>query len=835
MLTGYIRGQELRISTPEIAADSIKYLEAEFHFAGHDWDGYVKTAYFINGTSKFALVLADDRITADMGLNLTAGEWEVKLSGVKGGSRITTTTEHIYVREFGSTDGTLPDVTATQAEQILAKIGDLSNLTTEDKTNLVAAINEAAKSGGGSGGGKDGTGIESITYKGEDEAGGNVYTVLLTDGTSYEITAPKGAKGDKGDKGDTGATGPQGPAGAAGPQGPAGAPGKDGASMGITGATVGQIAKIAAVDASGAPTAWEPVDMPTGGGETPSTYTVTQTLENVSSSNGGTSVQAGTAYTTTLTAADGYTLDTVTVTMGGVDITSTAWDADTGAVSINAVTGDIVITASASAATLDTSPAIAKTGYSLNSNGGEYEYATDGACYTELYTLKTGAKTLTLYIADSVDVAFSAGGKMQFWDAAQQVEYWSPMNYRNSERAFNIKDGATRFRTSLALADVESSYAYDDTGHVYFAGKNTRYYGKENIYGTASNTAAKSESVDNAYMALSMSTGVTANTTAYTGLTSDYVSMVQANYDAFIADVMGDYNRIPFIVHTDQHGRIGAKNPVLKLIGDITNWYEISRCINLGDTVADRFSATTLQAYLDAAKDCIPLSRRLDVYGNHDIWDADEDQKYTVDQKRLSPYFKNIYARRHGNNGYFTVADDYYNVKYLVINNMEYPATNYSTRRITTGQANFIVEELSKKDGYDIILLSHVPLVTDDTMTSRDSSYQAYTETFLSDATANTSFLAMIAARKAKTSGTFTDSEGVEHAYDFSGCDSELLMSLHGHTHFEAYKALPGSITEFAFDWFDGNTFYFAYIDRNAKKFKRWKNEIDVAALEIDI
>ena len=38
-----------------------------------------------------------------------------------------------------------------------------------------------------------------------------------------------------------------------------------GVGMGITGATVGQIAKIAAVDASGVPTAWEPVDMPSGG------------------------------------------------------------------------------------------------------------------------------------------------------------------------------------------------------------------------------------------------------------------------------------------------------------------------------------------------------------------------------------------------------------------------------------------------------------------------------------------------------------------------------------------------------------------------------------------
>lgn len=38
-------------------------------------------------------------------------------------------------------------------------------------------------------------------------------------------------------------------------------------SLGITGATVGQIAKITAVDTEGKPTAWEPVDMATGGVE----------------------------------------------------------------------------------------------------------------------------------------------------------------------------------------------------------------------------------------------------------------------------------------------------------------------------------------------------------------------------------------------------------------------------------------------------------------------------------------------------------------------------------------------------------------------------------------
>ena len=47
-----------------------------------------------------------------------------------------------------------------------------------------------------------------------------------------------------------------------------------GVGMDITGATVGQIAKITAVDASGVPTAWSPVDMPSGGGETWETINV---------------------------------------------------------------------------------------------------------------------------------------------------------------------------------------------------------------------------------------------------------------------------------------------------------------------------------------------------------------------------------------------------------------------------------------------------------------------------------------------------------------------------------------------------------------------------------
>nr|DAE92305.1 MAG TPA: hypothetical protein [Siphoviridae sp. ctFBb37] len=43
--------------------------------------------------------------------------------------------------------------------------------------------------------------------------------------------------------------------------------GDTGAGMDVTGATVDQIAKISAIDDKGVPTAWEPVDMPSGGGD----------------------------------------------------------------------------------------------------------------------------------------------------------------------------------------------------------------------------------------------------------------------------------------------------------------------------------------------------------------------------------------------------------------------------------------------------------------------------------------------------------------------------------------------------------------------------------------
>jgi hypothetical protein len=77
-------------------------------------------------------------------------------------------------------------------------------------------------------------------------------------------------------------------------------------------------------------------------------YSITNALTNVSSNNATATVEEGTAYTATLTVVDGYELDSVTVTMGGADVTSTVYTAATGKVNISAVTGNVVITATAS-------------------------------------------------------------------------------------------------------------------------------------------------------------------------------------------------------------------------------------------------------------------------------------------------------------------------------------------------------------------------------------------------------------------------------------------------------------------------------------------------------
>lgn len=76
-------------------------------------------------------------------------------------------------------------------------------------------------------------------------------------------------------------------------------------------------------------------------------YKVTQTLSHVTSTFTDNAVASGEAFSATLTADTDYTMANVTVLMGGEDVTEDAYTSGTGAVAIAAVSGDIVIVATA--------------------------------------------------------------------------------------------------------------------------------------------------------------------------------------------------------------------------------------------------------------------------------------------------------------------------------------------------------------------------------------------------------------------------------------------------------------------------------------------------------
>ena len=79
----------------------------------------------------------------------------------------------------------------------------------------------------------------------------------------------------------------------------------------------------------------------------PQTYTVEQNLTNVTSSFEGTSINAGGKLEAILIAEASHTIQTPTITMNSQDITETAWSAAEKKVTIESVTGNVIITATA--------------------------------------------------------------------------------------------------------------------------------------------------------------------------------------------------------------------------------------------------------------------------------------------------------------------------------------------------------------------------------------------------------------------------------------------------------------------------------------------------------
>ena len=138
--------------------------------------------------------------------------------------------------------------------------------------------------------------------------------------------------------------------------------------------------------------------------QTGTTYTVTNNLTHVTNSYNSATATENQAYNATLTADSGYTIDSVTVTMGGNDITSTAYS--NGTISISNVTGNIVITASA----IETSQEVHATAISLSPSTVSFGTAGDTSTITPTLTPSNTTDTVTSWVSSDTNVATVANG-----------------------------------------------------------------------------------------------------------------------------------------------------------------------------------------------------------------------------------------------------------------------------------------------------------------------------------------------------------------------------------------------------------------------------------------
>lgn len=243
--------QSLTAEYLPLAAESVQYLTAKVVCETEDWTGREIKAMFGQGCTVYEVPVTGGEITAKQQLNLTAGDWHVWLVGnsARDGEvipRITTNIAHISVAPTGGTEGNpFPTIPPTAEEQLRADMGNLSDLTTKDKSSLVAAINEAAASGGAA---------DAVTYTPQtltEEQKSQARTNIGAEkaGTGYTKPADGIPKSDLADDVQTSL-----------------AKADTAISLGLTAATPGQIIKVKAVQ-DGKPTEWEAVNMPSEGVE----------------------------------------------------------------------------------------------------------------------------------------------------------------------------------------------------------------------------------------------------------------------------------------------------------------------------------------------------------------------------------------------------------------------------------------------------------------------------------------------------------------------------------------------------------------------------------------
>lgn len=204
---------------------------------------------------------------------------------------------------------------------------------------------------------------------------------------------------------------------------------------------------------------------------TPSTtYDITKSLSHCSLSNAAVTVDSGDSYSAIITAASGYTLGTVTILMGNIDITSSVYDSSTGTIYIASVSGNLSITASASetetdvtllsiSAAYNSGDAIIRTSNALNDLKNYltvtafYDNASSSVLSAEDYTLSgTLALASGEYDVSAQTITVSYEGKTATFSVAVYNDI--------TQSKVSLPSGYTQ----IAMIESTGSNCYIDTG-----------------------------------------------------------------------------------------------------------------------------------------------------------------------------------------------------------------------------------------------------------------------------------------------------------------------------------------------------------------------------------
>ena len=304
-------------------------------------------------------------------------------------------------------------------------------------------------------------------------------------------------------------------------------------------------------------------------------------------------------------------------------------------------------------------------------------------------------------------------------------------------------------------------------------------------------------------------------TLSLNGLNSDWQTNAETVYKNLLTNYKKMPNKsIPIFITTDQHGRGIEGNRFINNIDkdgmEITN-------INLGDTVTDVFNLEQLNTLLARSKS---IKNYIAVPGNHEYKHGSEVMtNYDICRTFISSYNQQM-CPNYPN--CYTAIDGKHNVKYIIMDNyyVNEEGTGYGEKSIDSTTSKWLINELSKNDGYDIVYLQHWGMCPTKKLRT-DKNESAWVEN-VGNSTVNYKLWQLLLARKKKQSGTFTDMFGNSYDFDFSSCKNELLCTLHGHNHLEFYSIQDG-LTAYGADWFGNSAGTFLLIDRKNNKLKVFK------------